>query len=244
MKALLVKQASALLLVSALSLATALSATTPAGQPAISGPVNFSITNPTVPVYDLTGSYQFDHLVGLARGKTVDVSLGLAVQQDAAGGLRGAGVTNIQVGDELVRRGVQGQRKGHGRRRQTDPRDVVGPLGVAGPAVGTNGAFTISVVYTLEVSRGSLDGAALGLAKFAKLGSGTHQGARFGRAIAGGRGWELECEHAAPAARRGRFDSPAQRPQLPSTLDREPLSALGPWRHQARGGWQRPGQCA
>ena len=64
MKVPLVKQASALLLASAFSLATAWCASTqstPVGQSVPSGPVSFSFTSPTVPVYDLTGSYQFDH---------------------------------------------------------------------------------------------------------------------------------------------------------------------------------------
>ena len=135
MKAPLVKQASVLLLASAFSLATALCASTqntPVGQSVPSGPVSFSFTNSTVPVYDLTGSYQFDQEVLAAGGTTMNLSLGFSVQQDAAGRLRGSGVTNMQIGTNLVAAQYTCHWKGKRRRRQSDARYVVDPLAGAG----------------------------------------------------------------------------------------------------------------
>ena len=155
------------------SLGTAAAATTPAVLAAPSGPVNFSFTNSAVAVYDLTGSYQFDHVVALAGGKTINVSLGLSVQQDALGGLRGSGTTNLQVGNELVGAAYQatGSVTGGGGK---PTRAALSVRWVSQTnAIGTNGPFTITVLYNLAVDPGALSGTAQGLAKFTKLGSGS-----------------------------------------------------------------------
>ena len=55
-----------------------------------------------MPVYDLTGSYQFSHGVTVAGSGTVNLSLGCSLAQDAAGRLSGAGVTNIHVGSDSL----------------------------------------------------------------------------------------------------------------------------------------------
>jgi len=170
------KQVSVLCLASAFSFATVLCASTQnmlGGQAAPSGPVSFSLTNATALVYDLTGRYQFGHEVVVAGGRTVMVSLGLSVQQDAAGVLRGSGVTNIQVGNELIAASysISGRVTGGGGNATRATLSVRWLS--SGVAVGTNGSFTISVQYNLGVSPGGLSGTATGQARFAKLGNGT-----------------------------------------------------------------------
>jgi hypothetical protein len=172
----LVKQVSCLLLASAFSLATALSASsqdTSVGQAAPSGPVSLSFTNSAAPVYDLTGSYQIDQQFVAAHGVPVNLSLGFSVQQDATGRLRGSGVTNIQVGTDLPAAAfsVNGKVTGGGRKAA---RATLSIRWLAqDTAGGTNGPFTISVQYNLEVSQGFLNGTARGRAKFTNLGSGS-----------------------------------------------------------------------
>jgi phage baseplate assembly protein gpV len=170
------KQVSVLCLALAFSFATGLCASTQntLGAPAApSGAASFLFTNATALVYDLTGRYQFGHEVVVAGGRKVMVSLGLSVQQDAAGVLRGSGVTNIQVGNELVAASysISGRVTGGGGNATRATLSVRWLS--SGVAVGTNGSFTISVQYNLGVSPGGLSGTATGQARFAKLGNGT-----------------------------------------------------------------------
>ena len=174
MKVPLVKQASVLLLASAFSLATAWCASTqstPISQSVPSGPVSFSFTSPAVPVYDLTGSYQFDHQVLAAGGTPMNLSLGFSVQQDAAGLLRSSGVTNVQIGTNLVaaQYTVTGGVSGGGGKATRAKLSILWL--VQDPAVAANGPLNISVQYNLEVSQGLLNGTARGQAKFGKAGS-------------------------------------------------------------------------
>lgn len=170
------KQVSVLFLASAFSFATVLCASTQnmlGAQAAPSGLFSRSFTNSTALAYDLTGSYQLYQQVNLAGGGTVRVSLGLSVQQDILGGLRGSGVTNIQVGNELVAASysVSGKVTGGG---VNATRATLSVRWLSqGTAAGTIGPFTISAQYNLGVSREALSGTATGLAKFANLGSGT-----------------------------------------------------------------------
>jgi hypothetical protein len=188
MKALLTKQVLVLLPGLPLLLATALCAgtvTSLASQPAPSGPVGFSFANPNVPVYDLTGNYEFDHVATVAGGATVNLSLGCALVQDAAGRLRGSGVTNILVGNDLVsaQYSVSGTVTGGGgrpTRASLSARWVVPGTGAAGTA------SSISVQYNLEVNLGFLDGTARGQAKIAGLKSGTIKGTVAGMPLPAG----------------------------------------------------------
>jgi len=176
MKVPLVKQASVLLLASAFSFAAAFCATTQntlVAQAAPSGPITFSFTGSTAPVYDLTGSYQFDQQTQAAAGTPVNLALGFSVRQDAAGRLRGSGVTNVQIGADLVAAqyivtgGVTG-----GGGKPTRAKFSIRWL-VQDAAVGASGPVTISVQYNLQVSQGFLSGTARGRAKFGKAGSGS-----------------------------------------------------------------------
>jgi hypothetical protein len=174
MKAPLVKQASVLLLASAFSLATALCASTQntaVSQSVPSGPVSFSFTSSTAPVYDLTGSYQFEQQTLATGGTPLDLSLGFSIQQDAAGRLRGSGVTNVQIGDDVVaaRYTVNGSVNGGGGKATRAKLSILWL--VQDPAVAANGPLTISVQYNLEVSKGLLNGTARGRAKFGKASS-------------------------------------------------------------------------
>jgi hypothetical protein len=175
MKALLTKQVSVLLPGLPLVLATALfagSATSLAGQPGPSGPVSFSFANLSVPVYDLTGSYQFNHGVTIAGGATVNLSLGCSLVQDAAGRLQGAGVTSVQVGSNSLtaQYSVNGTVMGGGGKATRA--SLSASWVVQNPSAGGK-PFTISVQYNLQVNLGFLDGTARGQAKLAGLGSGT-----------------------------------------------------------------------
>ena len=169
----LVKQASVLLLAAAFSVATALCVSTQntaVSQAVPSGPVSFSFSSSTVPVYDLTGSYQFDHQVSAAGSGPMLLSLGFSVQQDATGVLRGAGVTNVQIGTNLVsaQYTVTGGVSGGGS--ATRVKLSIQWL-VQDPVVAANGPLNISVQYSLQVSKGLLNGTARGVAKFGKAGS-------------------------------------------------------------------------
>ena len=180
MKALLTKQGLVLLPGWPLVLATALCAGTAkilaAQSGPLSGPVSFSFTNPTTPVYDLTGSYQFNHGVTVSGHGTVDLSLGCSLAQDAAGRLHGAGVTNIMMGSNslaaqyTVSGTVTGG--GGGATRVSFSASWVVPGSGAGAK-----SSTISVQYSLQVSPGSLGGTACGQVRLAGLGSGTIRGA-------------------------------------------------------------------
>jgi hypothetical protein len=170
------KQVSVFFLASVFSFATVLCGSTQNGlgaQAAPSGPFSLSFTNSSALVYDLTGSYQFDQEVMLAGGGTVKVSLGLSVQQDAVGGLRGSGVTNIQVGNEVVAASYSASGKVTGGGVSATRATVSVRWLSQGTAAGATGPFTISAQYNLAVGRGGLSGTASGLAKFANLGSGT-----------------------------------------------------------------------
>ncbi len=132
--------------------------------------MSFSFTNLTAPVYDLTGSYQFDQQALAAGGTPVNLSLGFAVQQDATGRLRGSGATNVLVGNVSLPpriastgRSSAAEAKRHALRSRFTGRRR---------AAGSNAPFTISVQYNLEVSQGFLNGTAVGRAKFGKSGSG------------------------------------------------------------------------
>ena len=172
MRAPLIKQALVLLSVSAWSLATGWCVSTPnsvASPSAPSGPVSFLFTRYTAPVYDLTGSYQFDLQAAGAGGAPVTLSLGFAVQQDATGRLRGSGTTNVQVGDAVssAAYSVNGKISGGGGKATR----VTLSVRWAGQASGSNAPFTITVQYNLEIGQGGLSGTARGRAKFGKAGS-------------------------------------------------------------------------
>jgi len=172
MQAPLVKQGFVLLLASAWALATGWCVSTQnsaASPSAPSGPVSFLFTRSTAPVYDLTGSYQFDQQAVGAGGAPVTLSLGLAVQQDATGRLRGSGTTNVQVGDAVssATYSVNGKISGGGGKATR----VALSVRWTGQAAGSNAPFTITVQYNLEISQGVLNGTARGRAKFGKSGT-------------------------------------------------------------------------
>ena len=175
MKALSSKQVLVLLRGLPLILATAIcggSMTSLARQPAPSGPVGISFTGTSVPVYDLSGSYLFNHQAMLAGGMTVNLSLGCSLSQDAGGRLRGSGVTDIQMGNALVaaQYSASGTVTGGGGKAARAALSVrwLVPSTTAGGK-----ASTISVQYNLAVNLGFLDGTARGQARLAGSGSGT-----------------------------------------------------------------------
>ena len=175
MKALLTKKALVLLPRLPFFLAAAVCAGPVAGlagQPALSGPVGFSFTYLNVPVYDLSGSYQFNHPATIAGGTTVNLSLGCSLTQDAAGRLQGAGVTNVQVGNNFLpaQYSVSGTVMGGGG--NTTSASFSARWTVQNSTAGGK-TSTISIQYTLQVSQGSLHGTARGQASLAGLGNGT-----------------------------------------------------------------------
>ena len=173
MKAQLVRQASVLLLVSAFICGATLcarGAAAPASPAAASGPISFTLTNLTAPVYDLTGGYRLDQSAQGASGSAVNLTLRFAMQQDASGRLRGSGLTNIQVAGVTVpaQYTVNGKVGGGGVR---GTRAAFSVRWVSQDTTGTNGPFTITVQYTFTASPLLLQGMGRGRAKFANLGS-------------------------------------------------------------------------
>jgi hypothetical protein len=140
----------------------------PAGQTTLSGPVNFAFTRSMAPIYDLTGSYQFDQQALAAGGAPLDLRLGFFVQQDAAGRLRGSGVTKVLMGTNVVTAQyiINGAVSGGGG-KATRAKLSIRWL-VQDAAVLANGPVSISVQYNLDVSQGFLNGTARGRAKSAK----------------------------------------------------------------------------
>lgn len=63
-----------------------------------SGPVSFSFGADT-PVFDLTGSYEFTQQVTETGGTATDISFGVALVNNARGGLSGSGSTLVTIGD-------------------------------------------------------------------------------------------------------------------------------------------------
>ena len=188
MKALFTKRALVLLPRLPLFLATLMcagSSTSVAGQPGLTGPLSFSFTNSNLAVYDLSGSYQFNHGLTVAGGATMNLLLGCFLQQDAAGRLRGAAVTNIQVGSDFLAaqysvNGTVTGGAGKATRALLSVRWVVPGTGAGGQS------STISVQYNLQVNLGFLDGNALGQAKLAGVGSGTIKGPVAGVSLPAG----------------------------------------------------------
>ncbi|MCX6927784.1 MAG: multiheme c-type cytochrome, partial [Verrucomicrobia bacterium] len=176
-KAQLIKQGLVLLLMLAFSLAVAFCANaqnTLAGQQALSGPVSFSFASSMAPVYDLTGSYQFDQQAQVKGVAPLNLSLGFSMQQDAAGRLRGAGITNLMIGASTnlvaARYVVNGTVTGGGIKAARAKFSI--RWQVQDPGTGANVPTVISVQYNFEVIQGVLNGTARGQAKFAGTGNG------------------------------------------------------------------------
>ena len=175
MKALLTKQVLVLFPGLPLVLAAAMcagSTASLAAQLGSSGPIGFSFPNLSVPVYDLTGSYQFDHGITVAGGAKVNLSLGCSLVQDAAGRLNGAGVTSVQVGSDSLtaQYSVNGMVTGGGGKATRV--SLSASWVVQNPSAGGKTSM-ISVQYNLQVNLGFLDGTARGQAILAGLGSRT-----------------------------------------------------------------------
>ena len=170
MKALLTKQVLVLLPGLPLFLATALcagSATSLAGQPAPIRAGQLLLHQPRScrSMTSLAATSLTTRLT-VAGGATVNLSLGCSLQQDAAGRLRGAGATNIQVGNDPLRHSIAST----GRSRVVGAKRRAPRCRRAGwcrtPAAGGKPS-TISVQYNLQVNLGFLDGTARGQAKLA-----------------------------------------------------------------------------
>ena len=194
-----VRQATVLLVATALSLATSLGANTP---------ISFSFPASAAPVYDLTGSYQFNHQVLMAGGSPLDISVCFSVQQDASGWLRGSGVTNIYIGKDLLTAAysVNGRVSGGGGKvtRVALSARWVGQA-TAGGVNTPSKSVAVSVLYNLNVSSGGLTGAALGSARFEKLGSGRIKSSISGVPLPSGvdGSWIAEMNFAPPSSLGG-----------------------------------------
>ena len=125
-------------------------------------PVSFLVTNAVATVYDLSGSYTFSQPVVFKDGSTGTFSSGLSLQQDAAGWLKGSGVTNVQFGTNTSQASytVKGRVTGGGGKATR------ATFLARWQEKSTNNpgkpAFTISIVYTLTVQATGLNGTAKG----------------------------------------------------------------------------------
>ncbi len=142
-------------------------------QEAPSGLVSFAFNKSTVPVWDLTGDYQFDQSIQAVGDTTVDLSFGISITNDVQGRLRGSGVAFVAVGNDLVAGNYTASGRVSGGGQATR---VTLQLRLTGDDVigGVQTRFSISVKYDLTVNpQGlSLVGRARGNSSFAKLGSG------------------------------------------------------------------------
>jgi len=135
------------------------------------GLVSFSVDTNS-PVYDLTGSLQFDGTI-TGSGSTNQLLYGINVIQDSRGRITGSGTTQVLVGNDFVAAEytVQGRiSASHGSTRVT----LVVRLKGEDAFGGVSTPFSINIEYKLTINpdSGTMDGSARGSAKFGQLGSG------------------------------------------------------------------------
>ena len=134
------------------------------------GLVSFSF-HTNAPVYDLTGSLQFDQeIIGSGANH---LSYGVNVIQDARGRITGSGTTGVAVGNDFVAAEytVQGRiSASHGSTRVTLMVRLKGEDSFGGVST----PFSINIEYKLTINpnSGTMDGTARGSAKFGRLGGG------------------------------------------------------------------------
>jgi hypothetical protein len=124
------------------------------------------------PVYDLTGSLQFDQTMSGAGGSELGLSYGINVTQDERGFITGSGMTAVAAGTDFVAaeysaKGKISTRDGTTRVTLTvrlTGEDVFGGLL-------TPFRITVQYVLTLNPETGLLEGTARGTGRFGGLGS-------------------------------------------------------------------------
>lgn len=147
-------------------------------EQAVSDPIHLTFTDATAPIYDLSGTYRFDHDF-LAGGNPTRLTFSISVRQDASGRLQGSGPTVVRLGNDNYPGvfTVNGRISGGGKQTRAA---LVAHVQEADPGVGAKPAFSISVQYNLEVSPGGLKGTGRGSARFAQAGSGSIKSAISG----------------------------------------------------------------
>jgi len=136
------------------------------------GQISFSFGVDDIPVYDLTGAFQFDQtLIGSGQVEQ-PLSYGINLTQDNRGFLSGSGVTAVNVGDnffaaDYTARGRVSVRQGS--TKVTLSVRLRGQDFIAGVLT----SFSINITYVLFVNTetGVLEGTARGSANFGRLGS-------------------------------------------------------------------------
>jgi hypothetical protein len=137
------------------------------------GPVSFTFgADDGSPIYDLSGSFAFNHSI-LGAGQTeIPLAYGIELSQDVRGFLTGSGLAILNVGNDFVAANYTARGKVTRTAIGTivtlnvrlKGQDVIG---------GNSTAFNVTINYRLFVSgAGTLDGTARGNASFGRLGSG------------------------------------------------------------------------
>ncbi len=135
------------------------------------GLVSFSFDT-NAPIYDLTGSLQFDETLIGAGQSELGLSYGINVIQDARGRITGSGITAVAVGNDFVAAEytVRGRiSASHGVTRVTLQVRLKGEDAFGG--VSTPFSINIAYVLTINPDSGTMDGTARGSARFGRLGS-------------------------------------------------------------------------
>jgi hypothetical protein len=136
-----------------------------------SGFVGFSFDTNS-PVYDLTGSLQFDQTMSGAGDTETPLSYGINVTQDARGFITGSGVIVVAVGNDFVAAEYTAKGKissQEGVTRVTLNVKLKGEDAFGG--IVTDFRVTIEYSLTLNPETGALEGTARGSGKFGPLGS-------------------------------------------------------------------------
>lgn len=160
----------------------------------MAAPVSFYI-DPTVPVYDLTGSYELTQQVIAPDGSAVDAVLGFAIALDGTGRVRGAGSTTVQLGNDSypASYSVSGRVSGGGKVTRVH---IVARWTGREPVAGASQPLSVFVQYNLTVVPGGLAGTARGNVRFASFGRGRiHSGVPFLPLPAGADGsWTVQLD--------------------------------------------------
>ena len=158
------------------------------------GTVSFSFGVDTVPIYDLSGSFQIDQTMIGAGGAEVGLSYSVDLTEDVRGTLTGSGETLLVVGNDFVAAAytVRGKIS-----RVADVTRVLLTVRLTGEDViaGVSTPFNIQLVYTLAITpeTRTLDGTVRGSARFGQLGSSRiHSDVSIGLPGNADGGWTLQ----------------------------------------------------
>lgn len=139
-----------------------------------SGQFSFAFATSSIPLIDLSGSFDTSQSIIGAGGTTTPLVYSLNLTNDPSGRIHGTGAAIIQIGNDFVVGSYVATGSASGGGAQPTRVSLIVRLTGEGPIAGTETSFTIAIRYnlTLNVSDGELQGTARGFARFSHLGSG------------------------------------------------------------------------